>query len=637
VIQFSKNNIAKANAYVELSEIVYFSDVDSVIPLCSTAIKILDTGRTDTMRSTRYKVLNIKAHALNNIGSIYYEKHDIPKALDYYFEGLKLREASGDVMGIAESLNNLGVLYKSQKNYDKAIENYKKSLELYIQANNGQGEATALGNIGGLYADENKNDIALVYFKRGLEVADSIGYKNKTATLLNYIGTIYEKEDNHEQDALKYCMRALDIETEIGDKEGCAGTLHVLAKIEQDINNNAKAIEYGTKALLLSQEIGSPQNIMNNAKLLYNVYNQQKKWKDALDMHVLYTATYDSINAQEKNKETLQKTFQFEYERKAAQLKTEQEKKDIIAQADSKRQTIALLLVLIVALAAGIIAILVFRSLRITRKQKVIIEEQKSLVEQKNKDILDSIAYAKRLQEAILPPLNELKQILPESFVLYKPKDIVAGDFYWMQQSDNKTFIAACDCTGHGVPGAMVSVVCSNALYRAVKEFNITEPGKILDKTRELVIETFQKSSEEVRDGMDVSLCVLTPAGNDQKSTLVQWSGANNPLVYVQDNEMKEIIADKQPIGVQDGHKDFTTHTLTLNPGDNLYLFSDGYADQFGGPKGKKFKSRPFKELIRSISFKKMEEQRDVLNQSFETWKSDFVQTDDVCVIGIRI
>ncbi len=252
---------------------------------------------------------------------------------------------------------------------------------------------------------------------------------------------------------------------------------------------------------------------------------------------------------------------------------------------------------------------------------------------QRNKDILDSISYAKRLQDAILPPISEVKKSFPESFVLYKPKDIVAGDFYWMERLGTDTvLIAACDCTGHGVPGAMVSVVCSNALKRALNEFKIRNAGQLLDKTRELVLETFEKSESEVQDGMDISFCAI-----NLKDNTLEWSGANNPLWYIRNGELKEIHGDKQPIGKQTGEKPFTTHVLKMHKGDIIYLFTDGYADQFGGPMGKKFKYKQFQEKLLSVSSLSMDKQKQALEETLENWKGELEQVDDILVVGVRL
>jgi serine phosphatase RsbU (regulator of sigma subunit) len=260
------------------------------------------------------------------------------------------------------------------------------------------------------------------------------------------------------------------------------------------------------------------------------------------------------------------------------------------------------------------------------------IEAQKHIIEEHRKEIIDSINYAKRIQDAILNQSDHVNESLTGTFILYKPKDIVAGDFYWIGKTGNTFLIAAADCTGHGVPGAMVSVICNNALNRAVKEFQLVNTGAILDKTTDLVLETFEKSSHEVKDGMDISLLSIDPVNKK-----ICWSGANNPLWYFDGTEMKEITADKQPVGKSFERKRFTTHEIEHKPGATFYLFTDGYADQFGGPKGKKLMYKRFREILITSLHEGMDIQKQKLNDAFEKWKAKSEQVDDVCVIGIRI
>ena len=259
------------------------------------------------------------------------------------------------------------------------------------------------------------------------------------------------------------------------------------------------------------------------------------------------------------------------------------------------------------------------------------VEKQKEALEEKNKEILDSITYAKRIQYAILPSQRSFREYFPESFILYKPKDIVAGDFYFLEPAGDRVIFAVADCTGHGVPGALVSVVCSNALNRAVKEFGLTEPGQILGIVRQLVTETFDKSESDVKDGMDISIFTFYP-----QQMKLQWAGANNPLWLIRDHSLKEFSPDKQSIGRTDDPKPFATHSIPIQKGDNIYLFTDGYADQFGGPRGKKFRYKQFQELILSIHLLPPGEQAQRLEQAFADWKAQLEQVDDVCVAGIR-
>lgn len=266
------------------------------------------------------------------------------------------------------------------------------------------------------------------------------------------------------------------------------------------------------------------------------------------------------------------------------------------------------------------------------------LEIKNHIIQEKNKEIKDSITYAQQIQQAILPPLELKTKIISDSFIFFKPKDIVSGDFVWLSKSafddehDPKLLIAAADCTGHGVPGAMVSIVCNDALNKAVGQFNLFNPGKILDKTRELLLESFSKSNNNVQDGMDISL--LSINGKNQQ---VEWAGANNSLIYILNGELIEIKANKQPIGKTENPLAFTSHTIPMTNGSQFYLFTDGFADQFGGHRGKKFMFRQFKELLKTIADLPMQEQLLELEKSFSLWKGEQEQTDDVCIVGIKI
>jgi serine phosphatase RsbU (regulator of sigma subunit) len=355
-----------------------------------------------------------------------------------------------------------------------------------------------------------------------------------------------------------------------------------------------------------------------------------------------FVRAHDSL----KGTEQVRKLAAAEYAAKEFSLKAEQAQREAKIQSEkrAKEEELARQRVITAAAAVGGLLLLVLlgvavnayrnkkKANQVIEKQKAEVEHQKLLIEVRNREVHDSITYAKRLQDAILPPVKLWKTYLPESFVLYQPKDIVAGDFYWMEVSSGLILFAVADCTGHGVPGAMVSVVCSNALNRAVKEFGLHEPGRILDKVTELVVETFERSESEVNDGMDISLCCLNPADK----TLL-WSGANNPLWIARNAELIEVKPDKQPVGHFEGVKPFTTHKFQLQGGDSVYLFSDGFADQFGGGSGKKFKYRQLKEKILALSPLPAEEQKTVLENIFHEWRGNLEQVDDVCLVGFKI
>jgi serine phosphatase RsbU (regulator of sigma subunit) len=367
----------------------------------------------------------------------------------------------------------------------------------------------------------------------------------------------------------------------------------------------------------------------------------------------------------------VRKELMFEFEKKTDQDSIRNASEKQLQQAQIEAQQAKLnnettkRYVLIVGLVMLVILSLFINSrLRIMRKQKFIIEKQKdflekqrdsialqkSILEEKNKEIYDSIVYAKRLQEAILPSKKLINSYFPNYYVYYQPKDIVAGDFYWLDtfpkdeagnflkpagmQIDPSqcVYFAVADCTGHGVPGAMISIFCSNALNRAVNEFYLIDPGQILDKVRNLVIETFAKSEIEVSDGMDISLCVF-----DFKTYNLYWAGANNPLWIVRNQEMIEYKPNRQPVGKYDKPTNFDTHQIQLKKGDKFYIFTDGLADQFGGDKGKKLKIKHLRELILAHQSNSMVTQLEMMERFFTMWKGDYEQIDDVCIIGVAV
>ena len=256
------------------------------------------------------------------------------------------------------------------------------------------------------------------------------------------------------------------------------------------------------------------------------------------------------------------------------------------------------------------------------------IAQVEEIVKQKN----DSLNYASFLQDALIPGKENLNKVFPESFVFHSPKEIVSGDFCWLEQVGDTVFVAAGDCTGHGVPGALMTMICSNSLTRAVKEFGLTKPGEILDKVRDMVIHSFSNSSADIKDGMDISLAAI-----NRETLTVEWSGANNPLLYFQNNTLQVITADRQPVGKYERYLPFTTRSIQLNKGDIIYLFTDGYADQFGGERGKKLMFKYFKQLLSELAPMEIDIQKNSLNRLFDEWKGDLEQVDDVLLMGIKL
>lgn len=589
------------------------------------------------------------AASLHTIGDVYRSKGDYANAMDYFFKSLDIRETKQNEAkddyewkrGMANTLNNIGLIYHEQKENVEAYNYYKRSLEIRENLNEKYGIAVALSNIGRYYLEAKEYDKALENLDRSISIQKELGDKQGWAINLGHKGNIFSAQGKYEL-AQENFEESLSLREEIGDPIGVITAYKDLGDNYQVQGDYAKAIEYAKKSLESAKELGASKELMEASEILYKSYKKSGKSDEALEMHELYRALKDSIQNAENRKKLL--SIEFAKQKELSDLKYESQLER------AKIRQYALWSGLALLLALGLTAFNAYRNKKrdneIISAQKQKVEEQKELVEEKNQKIWDSITYAERIQAAILPPMRLFKAALPESYVIYQPKDIVAGDFFWLEVIDDLVLFAAADCTGHGVPGAIVSVVCNNALNRSVREFGLKEPAKILDKTKELVIETFEKSEEEVKDGMDIAICSF----NNQTLEL-QYAGANNSLYHITEitngvdertvkNEthfVNEIKADRQPIGKHLKAKPFTNHLLQLKKDDVIVLFSDGFADQFGGPEGKKYKYVPFKQLLLSIHEKSMDKQKDTILQTFENWKGKEEQVDDVCIIGVRV
>jgi serine phosphatase RsbU (regulator of sigma subunit) len=573
--------------------------------------------------------------AYNNKGFYYDQVGDIEQAMESYLIALEIRENNNDSLGMAESYNNLASVIQHQDDMTTALKYYNKSKHIYDKFNDTTGLINVFINVGFIYYIEQKLDSSQLFFEKGLELAKKVNDLGAMGFALNNLSSIYYKNGDYKKTEETY-LKSLAIREKVGRKNGIARSHHNLGRFYLKRKKINKSLDHALVAYQLAVEMNSPDVIGDVTILLSDIYYEKKEYKKSHDFLVSHIEMKDSIFSSTTQKAALKQQMKYEYEKQRTIDDAEYEKQLAISAEQEKKQKI-----IIYAITGGfglvlLFSVFIFNRLQITRKQKgviedqkLVVENQKVLVDEKNKEILDSINYAKRIQSAILPPDKTVKEYLKESFILYKPKDIVAGDFYWMEKQQSKILFAAADCTGHGVPGAMVSVVCNNALNRSVREFGLTDPGKILDKTREIVIQEFEQSDEDVKDGMDIALCLIE--GNK-----LQYAGAHNPLWIIRNGEILETKADKQPIGQFDNPEPYTTNSFMLEKEDSIYIFSDGYLDQFGGKKGKKFKVTAFRELLLSVQDKSMEEQKSIIDVTFENWRRDLEQIDDVCVIGVK-
>lgn len=591
------------------------------------------------------------ANTYNNLGNIHYYQGDYKPAIDYWTQSLQMKEESGDQLGMANTLNNIGNIHKAQNDNTKAAEYYNQSLAIYQQIDHPDGVAVTSANLAGIYLDLGDIQRALELYMQCYEMSAAADDKNGISDAYNGLGLVYKtlgKLDSAET----YFNQSLALRETIGDVKGMAESLDHLANVYFEQGKFKEALRFSERSMQLANEMSSRQHIKSAAETLWKIHKKTHNTDRALEMYELYIQMRDSLQSEENRMEIIRHEFEYQYEKQATadsilaaesnKIKDAQLVAKNLESKQRKTQNYILLGILALTLVLGG---LIFQRFRVTKMQKGIIERQKLQVDQaygilevKNREITDSIKYAKRIQNAILPTNKRLREGLNDSFILFLPKDIVAGDFYWLEERDGKILVAACDCTGHGVPGAMVSVVCVSGLNRAVRENGLTDPGKILDKTRELVIAEFEKSDDDVKDGMDISLAAILPGEADGSRSL-EWSGANNPLwIFRKDlKRIEEIKPNKQPIGKAEKPVPFKSHRLTVHKGDILYLLTDGFKDQFGGKKGKKFKAANLKKLLLAIHAEPMETQKKHIAEAFDNWKGNSEQVDDVCILGVRI
>jgi serine phosphatase RsbU (regulator of sigma subunit) len=473
-----------------------------------------------------------------------------------------------------------GEINQMLKDYDTALGFFNKGLS-YFENDTGTFKGRLLSGIGNIYKDKNELEIAFDYFQKSLKYIEGKNHFMLETKNYSDIGNYYFRKGDYER-SLEYQLKSLNIRKKLSQTSPLVTNYIELAELflKQD------KLEEALKNALLAETLAKEHNIII------------KKYQADLIISTIYNAMGETALA-------------FEYYKRYHNTKDQ-----VMSQENARK----------------IKQISMHHEMETMHKEKEIFKLRNVVLKEALDEIGASVRYAKRIQEAILPPIELVQSKFKDAFVLYKPKDVVAGDFYWMEELNDIIFIAAADCTGHGVPGALVSVVCSNSLNRVVYEHKLIDPGDILEKTAELVCKTFEKSAEEIMDGMDISLLAI-----DKKKRKIHWSGANNPLWYFENNVLREIAPVKRPIGKSDLSVPFKSHSIELSANATFYLFTDGFADQFGGPYGKKYKYKQLKEKLASIVNKNATEQHAELDAAFERWKGDLEQIDDVCIIGIKI
>jgi tetratricopeptide (TPR) repeat protein len=675
------------------------------------------------------------ASALNNIGFVYHSQGEIPNALKLYIKSLKISEEIEDMSSVANSLNNIAGIYMEQDDLSKAFEYFDKSLKIHEKNGNKIGIAFSLSNLGIVYQYKRDFANALSFHNKSLKLREEIGDKNQIATSLNNIGHIYHLEGKLSK-AILYYEKSYSILKEIKNIYGQSASLINIGNIYAQQKEFNKAIEYCKKSMELGKQLGFPENIKGAAIQLAQIYREKGDYKNSLENYILYIEMRDSTNNIETQKASIKQQTKYEYDKQKAvadkeheqQMLREQEK----AATEKTKKNIIITSISIILFLLFLFSVFLYNRFRLIRKQKNIIElkerethAQKEIIEEKHKEITDSINYAERIQRSFLATTemldkylsspwggaegggglpvpviageertkqsaaseeiaslttftrndeNTVTSISPKNegisrskrsyFVFFRPKDVVSGDFYWAGELNNGNFaFSVADSTGHGVPGAIMSILNISSLEKSIEKE--TEPHNILNQTRRIIIDRLKKdgSKEGGKDGMDCSLFVI-----NKDKTQLSFSMANNPVFIVRltviaseertkqsasseeiaslptvarndgNFELFEYKPDKMPVGKHDKENEpFTLHTLQLQKGDIIYALTDGFPDQFGGEKSKKYMIKNLKNLLLQIAHLPMHEQEQKLAEEFTAWKGSNEQVDDVCVIGVRV
>ncbi len=711
LIKKDQTDTAKINHLNDLSWELMYNNPDTSIIISKKALSI-----AKQLKKTQKIKSKFIANSLGNIGVFYHIKGDYPIALDYYLKALKVNEGQNNKNGIARNLSNIGILYKDQGNYQNALTYYMKALKISENLNNKKEIANQLGNIGSVYYAQacilKENTIerdsllnkALTHYFKALKIDEKLKNKRDIAADLGNIGLIYDDQKNY-QSALTYYFKYLKIAEDIGNKGYQAIALGNIGSLYTETGKYYSAHTYLFRTLAISDSIGNTTLSEQIYKLISTLYekstltlpdsiggktlNKEEMRLRALHYFKSYLTLRDSIFSEENKKQLVSKELTYKFEKKEAATLAEHEKQVAVTAAENRRQRLLLWLIVAIAISVSIIAIVILHTLRVTKKQKKLVDEKNITLNQQNVEILqqkeeistqrdeiesqrdlvteqkehieliheeltDSIIYAKRIQKAVLPMENYINDFLHEYFILSKPKDIVSGDFFWITKMNSQILLCVTDCTGHGVPGAFMSMLGITLLNEIVRKEDITKASDVLNQLRKRIIESLKQKGidNEQKDGMDMAFCAI-----NTDTLEMQFAGANNPCwiirnveldilnvelekylsFKIQNSKFYELKGDKMPIGIHDRMNPFTNQIYQLQKSDTIYLMSDGFEDQFGGSNHKKFLSKNLKNLLIANCQLPIADQKQILETTITEWIGNEEQIDDITVMGIKI
>lgn len=619
----------KAYAMSKLAFEYSYIDLDSGMRIAEKALSLAE--------NTNYN--HGKAHVYNTMGTICHDKGDFQKAVEFFSKARALAERDRDKSMLAVIYANMGNTYEFIKDYQSAKHYLFNSLRLFKELGQPKQYAGCYMNIGVMYYEHNELDSAMYYYRESLKLP--FGDPGQAAILHFNISECYLRQKNlvgAEKELLTgmELLKGLNIDYYDAMFSQQLGKIYILQKKYDEAERLIlKSLNIAQKSKLLSPETQANYN-------LYELYQAKKEYQKALQYHIRYSQLNDSLNNTERGNAAKELEKKYQTEKKQAEIE-KLNAENTISESESKRKSQLLIFAFIgVGLVLCALGFAVFAFMN-KRKANVKLEalhrevsQQKEELLDKNKNITDSIQYAQRIQNVLLTSQGYIKENLKDFFILNKPKDIVSGDFYWAARQDDHFYFMVADCTGHGVPGAFMSLLGINFLNEIVLERKMQSPEKILDSLRAGIIKAFTdkgRTGSEMNDGMDGVLCRF-----DLSTNLLHYAAANNTIVLVRRGEIIELSGDKMPVGKSPRDQEsFSLHSFQLVQGDCLYMTTDGYPDQFGGAQGKKLKMKQVKQLLLSLATLTVEEQKQEANRYFESWKGKLEQLDDVLMVGIKI
>jgi serine phosphatase RsbU (regulator of sigma subunit)/Tfp pilus assembly protein PilF len=636
-----------ADKYELLCEIASKSaDADTILKYSEQAIMLAEKLNMNPAQPVVYK------------GFGYLNSGKLASALECFMKAANYYKADHSNIGLAAVYTYIAEAYIQQENHDNAKYYLKNAIEIYKKEKDSINLAAALHNLGYANYGMGQYDTALVIYSRTSEIYQKLGFLTEYGRCLGNTGLVYSRQSEFEK-AEDYLLRAIEILNKQGDDYAVTQYMIEYAGILQHKGEIKKAVTYATVSFGNASKNSILEFERDAAYRLAQLYQVSGKYDSAYHYQSLYINANDSIKSDKNIQKMADLRTEFEVAKKQAEVDVLQKNKVI--------QLIAIGgLTLILLLALGLI-LLYYYSLKRSQKltaaldeRRILLEKQSTELKEQNdkiikvneelkqlnkitnnqkEEIISSINYAKRIQSAILPPETYITELLNENFIFYKPKDIVSGDFYWINQVQHYIILVSADCTGHGVPGAFMSMLGISYLNEIVQRRKITQANQVLNELRKEIKHSLRQTGkkEESRDGIDIALCVI-----DSEKNIMQYSGAHNPLYLISNNNgesvLKEFKADPMPVGVHfSTDKPFTNHEIQLEIGDIFYIFSDGFADQIGGENNCRFTTTNFKKLLLEIHDQPMYEQKEILEQTLKKWMGEHPQRDDILVIGARV